>query len=90
MKQFIENVLIYLLGKLNMNRLKGIRVDDLMIQLVYEKAVPDDGEWHHIAQTSIVSVKNDKKGNKKYKINSAAIYVDGDKKASCTLEELVK
>lgn len=90
-KFFVENILVWCLGKLNIGRLKKLTVSDNRVVIGIEKFVPDDGEWHQFAATAEFWMKKQPgKNGEESKYDEVAIYLDGTLKSRYRLDNAVE
>ena len=86
MKRHIENFLVWALGKLDIERLKRLTIDENRVSIGYSKFVPDDENWHEVSLTVIFWLKRGRKSGALTKYGEVSLYTDREKTAEWKLD----
>lgn len=79
MKKIIEDICVWVLGQLNIQRLRNLTIDENRIVVGISKFVPDDDRYHEIAATVIANIKIKPGSRKKeFLMNDVSVYLDGN------------
>ena len=76
MRQHLENFLVWALGKLNIERLKALTIDEHRVTIGFSKFLPDDDKWHNVALTTTFWLKRPQGGSATV-YDEVALYIDG-------------
>jgi len=85
MKRKIEDVLIWLLSKLNKARINRCSISDKSITVGIDAFVPDDNKWHQIELTTSFWLRINDEGDVCYE--EVGLWMDGNLRSKYLLQE---
>lgn len=79
-KALLEDLCVWVLGRLNIQRLKQLTIDDKRIVIGISKFIPDDNKWHGVNVNVNYSIKITSKRKNQASFDDIALYIDGRKR----------